>query len=384
MRRIKAIFAGGGTGGHLSPALAIANKLKSRLEPGFETEFIFVGTRRGLEYRIRDKLGFPLVLINIRGISRSLSLSNIAVPFLLVGALAKSIGLMIRFSPDIIVGTGGYVMGPVLMAASIMNKPRVIQEQNSYPGVTTRKLASKVDRVFLGFGSAKKYLNKKAHTIETGNPIKEVIGRIPKEEGRKYFDIDNNKKVILILGGSQGATAINRNILRSINELPEKFHLIWQTGERDYKEVAAQAGGKVFGRSLFPFTDCIEMAYAAADLVIARAGALTLAEIMAAGLPSILAPYPYAAGDHQRKNAESFVNSGASVMYDDSKLTNIALLSEAARLFDNGENDKMASACNAMRSKRDKSAVDMITDEILKLLNIGSASESRNGSTVKV
>ena len=251
MRIVKVIFAGGGTGGHLIPALAIADRLKSRLEPTYKADFLFVGTRRGLEYRIKDKLGYPLILINVRGMARTLTASNLLVPFLLVGAITRSIQLMTRFSPDIVVGTGGYVMGPILLAAALMGKRRVIQEQNSFPGVTTRWLAPRVDRVFLGFGDAVRFLGKKKNTLETGNPIKEIIGKITKEEGRKYFEIDSSSKVILILGGSQGASTLNRNILKNLEGIPDNYRIIWQTGERDYKEVAAQAGGKAQGRSLF-------------------------------------------------------------------------------------------------------------------------------------
>ncbi len=374
MRTVKVIFAGGGTGGHLIPALAIADRLKSRLEPTHKTDFIFVGTKRGLEYRMKDKLGYPLIIINIRGMARSLAFSNLLVPFLLVGAILRSILLMAKFSPDIVVGTGGYVMGPILIAAIITGKLRVIQEQNSFPGVTTRWLASRVDKVFLGFGDATRHLGSIKNTLETGNPIKGIIGKIPKAEGRKFFEVPQDSKVILILGGSQGAATINRNILRGLDKFPAAYHIIWQTGERDYKEVAAQAGGKAKGRSLFPFTDRIEMAYAAADLVIARAGALTLAEILAAGLPSILVPYPFAAGDHQRKNAESFKSGGASITFDDSQLGEISLLDQAVSLFENGRHVQMTAAAIAIRDKKNKNAADLITDEILKLIDIPGSS----------
>ncbi|MCX6827320.1 MAG: undecaprenyldiphospho-muramoylpentapeptide beta-N-acetylglucosaminyltransferase, partial [candidate division Zixibacteria bacterium] len=348
MRQMKVIFAGGGTGGHLFPAIAIAKKLKARLEPEYAADFIFVGTRRGLEYRIKEKLGYPLALINVRGMSRSLSLYNLMVPFLLVAAVVKSLILINKFHPHLVIGTGGYVMGPVILAALIINKPCVIQEQNSYPGLTTRKLASRVDRVFLGFGAAANYLSRKCRAIETGNPVKDAIGKISKVEGRTHFQFNDNGKVILILGGSQGALAINRNILRNLNNLRDGYRVIWQTGERDYKDVAAQAGGKVSSRALFPFTEKIEMAYAAADMIIARAGALTLAEIAAAGLPAILIPYPYAAGDHQRKNAMAFAQNGAAVIFQDEQLDKIDLLSEAVKLLESSCYEKMMVAIKTM------------------------------------
>ncbi|SYZ72776.1 UDP-N-acetylglucosamine--N-acetylmuramyl-(pentapeptide) pyrophosphoryl-undecaprenol N-acetylglucosamine transferase [Candidatus Zixiibacteriota bacterium] len=371
MNRIGVIFAGGGTGGHLSPAMAIADKLKSRLTSEYAPDILFIGTKRGIEYRMREKLGYPLALINIRGMMRTWTLSNLAVPFLLIGAVTRSLSLMKRFNPAIVVGTGGYVMGPVMIAAILLGRRRVIQEQNSYPGVTTRQLAGRVDRIFLGFGEAKKYLKRTDHCVETGNPVKEIIGKVPRSEGRAYFEISNEERVILILGGSQGASAINKNILRGLSTLPDGFSLIWQTGERDYKEVAALAGGKVTSRSLFAFTDRIEMAYAAADIVVARAGALTLAEITAAGLPSLLIPYPFAAGNHQRKNAAVFAEKGAAVLFDDRQLGSISLLDEAVTLLMSGQAEQMKEAVREIDSHRTKPAADMIADEILRLLNLG-------------
>ncbi len=370
MNSVKIIFAGGGTGGHLIPALAIADKLKGKLAPEYTADFLFIGTKRGIEYRMRDRLGFPLALINVRGMMRTLAISNLIVPFLLVGAIAKSIAIMARFHPAVVVGTGGYVMGPVMIAAVMLGRRRVIQEQNSYPGVTTRQLAGRVDKVFLGFGEAKKYLKNAGHCIETGNPVKEIIGKVTRSEGRAFFGINDKSKVILILGGSQGASAINRNIIKNLSGLPDGYEIIWQTGERDYKEVAAQAGGKVTSRSLFAFTDRIEMAYAAADMVIARAGALTLAEITAAGLPSILIPYPYAAGDHQRKNAAIFVEQRAALLFDDNQLGEIGLLNETVGLFESGRKEEMAKAVLTIRSRQSRPAADLIAEEILRLINL--------------
>ena len=368
MKKLSVIFAGGGTGGHLYPALAIAERLKARAERQRLCDFRFVGTRRGLEYRMRERLGYPLHLISVRGLYRTGILRNIIFPVLLTGATLKSIYLIIRFHPDVIVGTGGYVMGPVVMAAIALNKYCVLQEQNSYPGLTTRQLAHKVDKVFLGFGVAAKYLHKNCTIVETGNPIKDVIGKISRNEAREYFGLSEKDRVILILGGSQGASSINENILRNLSTLPADYKLIWQTGERDYKEVAAKAGGKVTGRALFTFTDKIELAYAAADIAIARAGALTLAELEAAGLPAILVPYPYATADHQRKNAEYFVESCAAVLFDDGRLDKVDLLNESIKLFESGQYAILAKAVDSMRRKRKKPAADMIVDEILSLI----------------
>jgi len=368
MKKLKAIFAGGGTGGHLYPALAIANRLKTEVETSGGADIRFIGTKRGIEYRMKDRLGFPLSLITVRGLHRGGILRNILFPVLLAGATLKSMFIIFRFKPDIVVGTGGYVMGPVLLAAVAMNRRCVIQEQNSYPGVTTRQLAHKVDKVFLGFGEAKKYLKILSETVETGNPVKESIGSVTREKALEYFGFDSDDKVILVLGGSQGASSINNNILGHLETLTEKYRLIWQTGERDYKEVTAKAGGKVSGRALFSFTDHIEIAYAAADIVIARAGALTLAELEAAGLPSVLVPYPFAAEDHQRKNAEVYVNAGASFLIYDNELNEMDLLRGAVALIEDGSLEKMKKAVESMRRKRKKPAVNIIADEILNMV----------------
>jgi UDP-N-acetylglucosamine--N-acetylmuramyl-(pentapeptide) pyrophosphoryl-undecaprenol N-acetylglucosamine transferase len=368
MKKLSVLFAGGGTGGHLYPALAIADGLKARIEPGGIADFRFIGTRRGLEYRMKDKLGYPLSLIAVRGLHRHGIVKNILFPILLFGAIVKSVYFILRFGPDLVVGTGGYVMGPVLLAAVAMNRRCVIQEQNSYPGVTTRQLAHKVDKVFLGFAAAARVLNKNTETVETGNPVKSTIGKISKEKGREHFRLKSTDKVILVLGGSQGATSINQNILDHLSSLPDGYQLIWQTGERDYKEIAAAAGGRVESRALFPFTDRIELAYAAADVAIARAGALTLAELEAAGLPSVLVPYPYAAGDHQRKNAEVFVENGASLMIENNELSEVSLLKGTVSLIEDGTHLKMAEAVATMRARIKKPAVEIIADEILELV----------------
>lgn len=369
MKTFKAIFAGGGTGGHLFPALTIASALKERLEPEYKTEFRFVGTKRGLEYRMKETLGYPLIILSVRGFMRSAILSNIVFPFVLFWAYVRSIFILRRFDPDIVIGTGGYVMGPVLMAAITLNMTRVIQEQNSYPGVTTRTLAKKVFKVFLGFADAKKYLPE-CDTMVTGNPIRRSIGRADRKEAMAYFGLDENKKTVLVLGGSQGALSINQNVLRHLDDLGDGIQLVWQTGERAYTEVTARAGGRVSGRALFAFTDKIELAYAAADLVIARSGALTLAEIEAAGLPAILIPFPYATADHQRKNAQSFVAAGAAVLVDDEQLGEVSLPAMARGILDSDKLEAMKNCVRKMRQERSKPAADVIVDYILQLTGV--------------
>ncbi len=360
------IIAGGGTGGHLFPAIAIADRVKELLQD--QVEIVFVGTKRGLEYRIKEKLGYPLLTINIRGIARSLSLTNLMVPFLIIGSLIKVSQILKSVKPDVVIGTGGYVCWPVLAMASYKKITTVLQEQNSFPGLTTRKLSAKASRIYLGFEKAKEYLNTNAKIIVTGNPVRKNINEGNREEALKKYNLSPSKKTILVLGGSQGAMAINRAVLKSLDNLErnDNYQILWQTGKRDYTEVNAKAGNKAFC-SLFPFATNMQEIYAAADFVIARAGALTLAEIVECGLPSTLVPYPYAAGDHQKKNALNFVEKNIAQMIDETTLKNTDLIGGAISIMESDEYMKMKDAIKNM-SHSNKAAVDIIAEDIIELI----------------
>jgi len=364
------IFAGGGTGGHLYPALAIADRIREMLAGVAEVEIVFVGTRRGIEYRLREQLGYPLHLINIRGIVRSLSLTNLLLPFVVVGALAKASLLLRRFRPQIVVGTGGYVAWPVLRAAVARGIPAVLQEQNSYPGIVTRQMAPRARMVYLGFERARDFLHPGTKTMVTGNPVRRGLSGGDRAEALKHYGLDPSRKTILVLGGSQGARAINAGVLRSMaaESLNEDIQLLWQTGKRDYKDVTSQLGNRASGCALFPFAEDMRTVYAAADLVVARAGALTLAELEACGIPSILVPYPHAAEDHQRKNAEVLVAQGKAVMIVEKDLDGCDLLREAIELLRSERYGTMRTALT--RNADEKSAVDKIAEHIISLMDI--------------
>ena len=253
-REYRILFAGGGTGGHLFPAIAIADRVRELVSGKNPIEIVFVGTTRGIEYRIRENLGYPLQIINVRGLVRSFSPVNLLVPFLLAGALLKAWLLLGRFRPDVVVGTGGYVALPVLKAAAWRQVPTVLQEQNSFPGITTRQGAKRARRIYLGFDGARKHLQTDAKMVTTGNPVRRTLTEGRREDAMKAFGLDPQKKTILVLGGSQGARGINQAVQRSLERgsLAEGYQLLWQTGKRDYKDVAASAGSKVSGCSLFP------------------------------------------------------------------------------------------------------------------------------------
>ncbi|UCC45056.1 MAG: undecaprenyldiphospho-muramoylpentapeptide beta-N-acetylglucosaminyltransferase [Candidatus Zixiibacteriota bacterium] len=374
IRTARLVFAGGGTGGHLFPALAIADRLKEML--GGKAEIVFIGTKRGLEYRLRETLGYPLHTINVRGLARSLTLKNLLVPFLFLGALFRSGMFLDQFKPDLVVGTGGYVSLPVLKMAAAKNIPTVIQEQNSYPGLSTRKAAGKAQRVYLGFSGAQKHLKTSAQVIVTGNPVRSELTRGNRVESLKSFGLDLDKKTILILGGSQGARALNKAILDSLmsGELPEEYQLLWQTGKGDYTDVIATAGDMVQNHALFPFENRMAQVLAAADLAISRAGALTIAELQACGVPAILVPYPHAAGDHQRQNASDCADDGCAVMIEQHELAQSDLLKKAVELFCSGRVDQMQESIQMVNSTR-RAAVDVIADDIVALLKKNSNRE---------
>ncbi len=363
------VFAGGGTGGHLFPAIAIADRITELVQNKMTVDIAFVGTKRGLEYRMRESLGYPLHLINVRGIARSLTLRNLLVPFILIGALVQSMLLLRKLSPDVVVGTGGYVSWPVLKVAAFRKIVSVLQEQNSFPGITTRRLAQRAERIYLGFERAREHLRTKGKIIVTGNPVRASVMNGSRSEAIKAFGLDPEKKTILVLGGSQGARTVNKAVLASLEktQLPAEYQLLWQTGKRDYKEVAAQAGRKVTDCALFPFADRMDLVYAAADLAIARAGALTLAELTACGLPSILIPYPHAAGDHQRKNAADLVDRKMAVVIDEKDLDAVDLLGEAVALHRSERFQQMKRTITEWNYGR-RPAADVIAEDIVNLI----------------
>ncbi len=363
------IFAGGGTGGHLFPAIAIADRLTELLKERMKVDIIFVGTKRGLEYRMRDSLGYPLQLINVRGLVRAFTLKNLVVPFLLAGALVKSMLLLNRFSPDIVIGTGGYVSWPIVRAAAFKKIAVVLQEQNSFPGITTRRLAQYAKRIYLGFEKAQEHIRTEGRILVTGNPVRTSILNGSRSEAKQLFGLNPDKTTILVLGGSQGAHTVNNAVVRGLEKssLSENYQLLWQTGKRDYKEVAAFAGRKTPNCALFPFAERMDLVYVAADLAIARAGALTLAELTACGLPSILIPYPHAAGDHQRKNALDLVNRGMALMFEEKNLGTVDLLSKAVALHRSERFQKMKHTI-AEETQNRRPAADVIAEDIVNLI----------------
>jgi UDP-N-acetylglucosamine--N-acetylmuramyl-(pentapeptide) pyrophosphoryl-undecaprenol N-acetylglucosamine transferase len=330
------LVAGGGTGGHLYPALAIADEIK-KLQP--KAEFLFVGTKGKIEARVVPQRGYAFRTIWISGFHRRLTIDNLLFPLKVLISLVQSFFVIRQFRPHIVVGTGGYVCGPVLFIASIMKIPTVIHESNSYPGITTRMLATRATRIFIAFDDAKRWLKRTDHATLIGTPTREILGAVSQTASREFFRIDQNKKTLLVFGGSLGAASINDAVLETLDSLlNEGVQFIWQTGQRDFERIRGAIGNKSIGW-LGVFIDRMECAYGAADLVVCRAGATTLAELTRVGKPAIIIPYPYAAGDHQTHNARSLAEAGAAVIIANrdarQKLKSVALdlLSNPGRLL---------------------------------------------------
>jgi UDP-N-acetylglucosamine--N-acetylmuramyl-(pentapeptide) pyrophosphoryl-undecaprenol N-acetylglucosamine transferase len=362
----KVILAGGGTGGHLFPALAIAEELKKKRP---QTEVVFMGTRRGIESKLIPQAGYRLIFLDVRGFQRRLGYKNLLFFYHLLKSLMQAKRILKQENPDVVVGTGGYVSGPPLSCAKWLKIPILIQEQNSFPGVTTRRLASRADKVFLAYAESKKYFKRQDNLELVGNPIRSTFGKIDQSQARRELGLTSDRKTVLILGGSQDASAINENILKGVSSLAQQDQtaLLWQTGQKDFHRIGDVISTKSQMISLHPFIQKMDCAYAASDLVISRAGALTLAEIAACGKPSILIPYPYAAADHQRHNAQVLVNAGAAEMILERDLGGTNLLNRAVELLKDGS--KLERMSHNSRKLARPDALEKITTKIIEYLD---------------
>jgi UDP-N-acetylglucosamine--N-acetylmuramyl-(pentapeptide) pyrophosphoryl-undecaprenol N-acetylglucosamine transferase len=314
-RPLTLVFAGGGTGGHLYPALAIADEIRRRHA---DADIVFVGTKGKIESRVVPSRGYPLVTIWITGFRRRLSPETVLFPFRVFVALLQSARLLWKKNPDVVIGTGGYVCGPVVAAAQMLGRRTLLQEQNSVPGATTRMLAPHADEVHIAFEGTGKYLRRRDNIHLTGNPTRESLGGVTKGEGARFFGLDAGKKTLFVFGGSRGAATINAAMAPLAGKLAgEGIQILWQTGEEDFQPLRRAIGESWEGVKLYPFIERMECAYAVCDLAVCRAGATSLAELTRTGVPSILIPYPFAAADHQTENAKAIVGAGAGVLIPD-------------------------------------------------------------------
>jgi len=311
------LFAGGGTGGHLFPAVAVAELIRE-MKP--ESDILFIGTKDRIEGRVVPKLGFKFKSIWIRGFSRKLNFENILFPLKLVVSAFQSLVINMSFRPQVAIGSGGYVSGPAIWAASVMGAKIILLEQNSYPGVTTRLLERYAKEVHLSFEESKKYLRKEKIHLITGNPVRKNLGLMNREEALKKFDLSGEKKTLLVLGGSLGAKTINEAMSASIKILEEKnIQVIWQTGKNYFDQFKSMNGKTI---KVYDFIEDMNAAYSACDLLLARAGATTIAEVLNLGIPAILVPSPNVAENHQYHNAKSLSDNNSAILIEDRNLKN--------------------------------------------------------------
>jgi len=309
------LFAGGGTGGHLFPAVAVAEQIKE-LKP--EADILFIGRKDKIEGKLVPKLGYKFKSIWIKGFSRKISLENILFPLQLIVSMIQSLIINISFRPKVAIGSGGYVAGPAIWAGSVMGAKIILLEQNSYPGITTRLLERYANQVHLSFSESKKYLRRESIHHLTGNPVRKNLGMMKKSDALKKIGLGNEKKTLLVLGGSLGAKTINEAVSENMNLLIENnIQIIWQTGKNYYDQFKNMNSDTV---KIFDFLDDMNAAYSACDLLLARAGATTIAELLNLGIPALLVPSPNVAENHQYYNAKSLTENDAAILIEDKDL----------------------------------------------------------------
>jgi UDP-N-acetylglucosamine--N-acetylmuramyl-(pentapeptide) pyrophosphoryl-undecaprenol N-acetylglucosamine transferase len=317
---VKVIISGGGTGGHIFPAIAVAQELRGRADV---TDILFVGARGRMEMDRVPKAGFEIIGLPVSGFQRRLSYRNLLFPFRLLSSLWKAHRIVRRFRPDVVVGFGGYASGPVSKAAEWNRVPVVLQEQNSYAGVTNRLLARKAEKICVAYPGMERFFDERKIEF-TGNPVRKDILSLNdiKEESHEYFGLVQNKKTILIFGGSLGAGSLNEAVRHNLKLLSDRFDLqfIWQAGQYYYDSYREMEEAKRQNVVLLPFIERMDLAYAAADLVVCRAGALTISELSLAAKPAVLVPSPNVAEDHQTQNARSLSDIGAAWLLRDAEV----------------------------------------------------------------
>lgn len=334
---MRVIVTGGGTGGHIYPALAIA---KGLLAKDSKTKILYVGTREGMEARLVPEAGLDFKGISGKGLPRRLSVDTLKVAGIGLKALWESKEVLKHFHPDLVVGTGGYVSGPIVFTAALFGIPTLLHEQNALPGITNRILARVVRRVMVTFPESRARFGSQKKIMMVGLPVRAEIGKVTRAEGVRHFGLSPERLTLLVTGGSRGARTLNQamlNVLKKLGQHPE-VQVIWATGSATYTETmkALQDSGVRTERARWHILEYLKdmpEALACADLCISRAGAASLAELTVAGKPSILIPYPYAAENHQEHNARSLVQGGAARLILDQELNGDRLWQEVEDLL---------------------------------------------------
>jgi UDP-N-acetylglucosamine--N-acetylmuramyl-(pentapeptide) pyrophosphoryl-undecaprenol N-acetylglucosamine transferase len=364
--KVKIIISGGGTGGHIFPAVSIAQSLL-RFNP--DNEVLFVGAKGRMEMEKVPAAGFRIIGLNIAGLQRKFTLSNFALPFKVADSLLSARRIIRDFKPDAAVGVGGYASGPLLFAASLHGIPCLIQEQNSYAGVTNRLLSRIVSRICVAYPGMEHYFPK-AKIRLTGNPVRNDLHGLgeKRNEALNHFKLEAGKPVLLVIGGSLGARTVNEAIGAGLSRfVKEGIQVIWQTGKSGFEASQSVAkGAENSGIRVFDFIQRMDLAYAAADVVVSRAGASSVSEMAVAAKPSILVPSPNVAEDHQTKNAMALVGRGAALMVKDAEARSCLVDESISLLKDIDRREGLASHIRALAMP---DAADTIAEEVYGLIS---------------
>lgn len=363
MSNLKFIISGGGTGGHIYPAIAIANELKIRFP---KAEFLFVGAKGKMEMQKVPQAGYKIEGLWIAGLQRKLTADNLLFPIKLISSLLKAKTIISNFKPDVVIGTGGFASGPLMQVAAIAGIPTVIQEQNSYPGITNKILAKRAKVICVAYENLERFFNKNK-VVLTGNPVRQDLLKVRenRDEAIKFYNLDPSKKTIVVLGGSLGARRINQLIAsEAVNFAAQGVQIIWQCGKlywEDYKQYNENTDIQVIA-----FVERMDLLYAAADIIISRAGASSVSELALAGKPTIFIPSPNVAEDHQTKNALAIVEKQGAILIKESELET-RFSQELTNLI--GDRNLQIKISENFRKLATPDATSKIVDEIEKLLN---------------
>ncbi|MBC5775006.1 undecaprenyldiphospho-muramoylpentapeptide beta-N-acetylglucosaminyltransferase [Pontibacter sp. KCTC 32443] len=364
-RPYRIIISGGGTGGHIYPAVAIANQIKA-INP--ESEILFVGAQGRMEMTRVPEAGYKIIGLWISGLQRRLTMDNLSFPLKVLSSIRKSHKIIKDFKPDAVVGVGGYASGPLLYAATAQGIPSLIQEQNSYAGITNKLLAKRVNKVCVAYENMGSFFPADKLVL-TGNPVRQDILDVSakRKEALLHFGLTSEKKTILVIGGSLGARTINQSIAAGLKQITDAgYQLIWQTGKGFYAEAKGlEKNYTDQGVRVFDFIKRMDLAYAAADIVVSRAGALSISELCLAAKPAILVPSPNVAEDHQTKNAMALVQQHAAILVRDAEASQ-KLVQATLQLAQNEQEQKQLSE-NIKTMARPNAAADIV-NELVKLI----------------
>ncbi|OPJ56857.1 undecaprenyldiphospho-muramoylpentapeptide beta-N-acetylglucosaminyltransferase [Alkalithermobacter paradoxus] len=363
---MRVLISGGGTGGHIYPAIAIANKLEEEIK---DIEILFVGTEKGLESKVVPSAGYELKTITVEGFRRKITFDNVKRVLKLFKGLEDARKIVKQFKPDLVIGTGGYVCGPVVFNAAMRGIPTVIHEQNAFPGITNKILGKFVSKILISFEDARKYFNNESKVVFTGNPVRKEILNSNKANARKKLGIPEDKKMVLCVGGSGGSEKLNRSMIPIIRDfVKDDIQFIHVTGRYHYEDFMKSLGEvNLRGcQKIVDYLDDMATALSASDLVICSAGAITLAEITVLGKPSIIIPKAYTAENHQEYNAKSLESKGAAIAILEKDLNSGSLSNAISKVL--GDRKKLKEMESNSREIGMPQSIDIIYKEIIDML----------------